>query len=168
MKKANFILILSLVIGLFTVGIRAEYMYHKNKEYIENIELLMMDLIVTDSNRVDIKVYQWHLLIDAMIEKESRGKEDAVGKTNDIGVLQITPIYVEEVNRILGEQKYTLKDRYDKYKSIEMFNIMNEKHNPDKCFNKAIQLHNPKAPRSYKLDILENYYRLLKNNKIIW
>jgi len=39
-------------------------------------------------------------------------------------VLQIRPIMVREVNRLLGENKYTLKDRWNKAKSIEMFNVI--------------------------------------------
>ena len=31
---------------------------------------------------------------------------------------------VREVNRLLGENKYTLKDRWSKAKSIEMFNVI--------------------------------------------
>ena len=45
-------------------------------------------------------------------------------KENAAGVLQIRPIMVREVNRLLGEDKYTLKDRWNKAKSIEMFNVI--------------------------------------------
>lgn len=45
-------------------------------------------------------------------------------KENAAGVLQIRPIMVREVNRLLGEDKYTLKDRWSKEKSIEMFNVI--------------------------------------------
>lgn len=45
-------------------------------------------------------------------------------KENAVGVLQIRPIMVREVNRLLGEDKYTLKDRWNKSKSIEMFNVI--------------------------------------------
>jgi len=45
-------------------------------------------------------------------------------KENAAGVLQIRPIMVREVNRLLGENKYTLKDRWNKAKSIEMFNVI--------------------------------------------
>jgi hypothetical protein len=45
-------------------------------------------------------------------------------KENAAGCLQIRPIMVREVNRLLGEKKYTLKDRWSKAKSIEMFNVL--------------------------------------------
>lgn len=40
-----------------------------------------------------------------------------------VGCLQIHKIYVREVNRILGENKYTYNDRRNREKSIEMARI---------------------------------------------
>ena len=40
-----------------------------------------------------------------------------------VGCLQIHEIYVREVNRILGDTRYTYADRKDKKKSIEMAKI---------------------------------------------
>ena len=63
-------------------------------------------------------------LIQALIQVESGGDCQAVGDSGQaIGVLQIHPIMVKEVNRILGKDKYTLQDRYSRAKSIEMANI---------------------------------------------
>lgn len=56
---------------------------------------------------------EWDIFVKALIQVESEGKADAVGKTNDVGILQITPIYVKDVNRILGEDKYDLSCRTD-------------------------------------------------------
>jgi len=64
-------------------------------------------------------------LIDAIIEVESGGDTLAYNSKEDaVGCLQIRPIMVREVNRLLGEDKYTLKDRWNKAKSIEMFNVI--------------------------------------------
>lgn len=101
------------------------------------------------------KPSEWDIFIQALIQVESEGKEDAVGKTNDVGILQITPIYVKDVNRILGEEKYGLSCRTDKRKSLEMFEILQNHYNPDKDIDKAIKLHNPKAPQSYRTKIME-------------
>ena len=66
-------------------------------------------------------------LIDAIIHVESRGDSMAYNKREDaVGVLQIRPIMLREVNRLLGYDKYTLKDRWSKAKSIEMFNVIKE------------------------------------------
>ena len=58
------------------------------------------------------------------------------------GILQITPIYVKEVNRILGKNKYTLYDRRNPLKSHEMFLVVQNYHNPEKDVKKAVKLHN--------------------------
>ena len=58
------------------------------------------------------------------------------------GILQITPIYVKEANRILGKSKYTLYDRRNPLKSHEMFLVVQNYHNPEKDVKKAVLLHN--------------------------
>jgi len=75
-------------------------------------------------------------LLEALIQVESRGNENAVGDKHlilpSVGVLQIRPIMVREVNRILKKlkvkKKYTLEDRYSRKKSIEMFYIWQSFH----------------------------------------
>lgn len=66
-------------------------------------------------------------LIDAIIHVESRGDSMAYNAGEDaVGVLQIRPIMMREVNRLLKENKYTLDDRWSKSKSIEMFNVIKD------------------------------------------
>jgi len=66
-------------------------------------------------------------LIDAIIYVESRGDINAHNiKEDAVGCLQIRPIMLREVNRLLGYNKYKLADRWNKEKSIEMFNIIKE------------------------------------------
>ena len=66
-------------------------------------------------------------LIDAIIHVESRGDSMAYNAGEDaVGVLQIRPIMMREVNRLLKENKYTLDDRWSKSKSIEMFNVIKQ------------------------------------------
>ena len=64
-------------------------------------------------------------LLNAVMAVESNFDTMAYNaKENAAGVLQIRPIMVREVNRLLNEDKYTLKDRWSKVKSIEMFNVI--------------------------------------------
>jgi len=64
-------------------------------------------------------------LLNAVMAVESNFDTMAYNSKEDAaGCLQIRPIMVREVNRLLGEDKYTLKDRWSKAKSIEMFNIL--------------------------------------------
>ena len=79
----------------------------------------------------------------AIIWQESKGNPNpkhSDGKSE--GILQITPIYVKEANRILGKSKYTLYDRKNPLKSHEMFLVVQNYHNPEKDVKKAVKLHN--------------------------
>lgn len=106
----------------------------------------------------------WEIFTAALIQVESKGDRFAKGKTQDVGIFQITPIYVKEVNRILGEEKYTLSCRTDIGKSMEMFMIYQNYHNPKLNINKAIRLHNPGAGVDYKNKIVTQ----IKNIKSIY
>lgn len=75
----------------------------------------------------------WEDLVDAIIYVESRGNDSAIGdRGKAVGCLQIHPICVREVNRILRKHKsnlrYSLSDRYSRIKSIQMFNIIAEQY----------------------------------------
>ena len=64
-------------------------------------------------------------LIAAIIQVESGGDTLAYNSKEDaVGCLQIRPIMVREVNRLLGKDSFKLKDRWNKAKSIQMFNIL--------------------------------------------
>lgn len=107
-----------------------------------------------------VRVDDWQLLIKALIHVESRGNSNAVGKCDDVGVLQITPIYLQEVNRICREERYTLSDRYDSLASVEMFEIYQNHHNSTKDIMRAIQLHNPRASHRYADSVMKTIDRL--------
>ena len=79
-------------------------------------------------------------LVSALILVESRGNDSAIGDRHlvgneAVGALQIRPIMVREVNRICkrigSHQRFTLKDRFDRNKSIHMFMIWREFHHKD-------------------------------------
>ena len=91
--------------------------------------------VATDSLEADTieDSPKWADLIEAIIYVESRGNDSAIGdRGKAVGCLQIHPILVREVNRILRRNDiplvYTLEDRYSREKSIEMFNIIAEQY----------------------------------------
>lgn len=96
------------------------------------------------------EISEWDRFTQALILVESEGNPNAVGRTNDLGILQITPIYVADVNRIINEERYSLEDRADVRKSMEMFEIIQGHYNPERDIDKAIRLHNPRAGKSYR------------------
>jgi hypothetical protein len=109
---------------------------------------------------------EWQIFTLALIEVESRNNPDTVGKTNDGGVLQITPIYVKEANRIQKKQAFTLEDRFDIKKSLEMFNVIQSHYNKSRNIEKAIKLHNSHAPESYKAKILKKMDEIKKRESV--
>ena len=99
-------------------------------------------------------------MIFALIWQESKGNPEAKND-NSLGVLQITPIYVKEANNIVGYVKYNLENRKSVEKSIEMFNIVNDFYNPERDLHLALKIHNPKAPLSYHLKVINKYKELV-------
>lgn len=71
-------------------------------------------------------------LVEAIEQVESGGDPDAVGDGGRaVGVLQIHPIMVRDVNRILGREAYTLEDRRNRTRSYEMFWIYTQHYSAD-------------------------------------
>lgn len=110
-------------------------------EYEQEIQRLQDSISNIKTDTVYLKD-DWSKLIESVIITESGGNPKAVGKANDVGCMQIRPIYVREVNRILKEERYVLDDRYDPMKSLEMFHIIQDHYNPGRDIHKAIKLHN--------------------------
>lgn len=71
-------------------------------------------------------------VVAKVIQIESNGRHDAVGDGGRaIGVLQIWPIMVDEVNRLIGREEFTYDDRWDSLKSVQMFMHFQDKVNPE-------------------------------------
>ena len=101
-------------------------------------------------------------LIDAVIHVESRGDINAHNVGEDaVGVLQIRPIMVQEVNRVLGFDKYTLQDRWDKQKSIEMFNVIRE--NTPNPTNEKVARNWNGGPNGYRKNSTLKYWDKVQN-----
>lgn len=64
------------------------------------------------------------ILIAALIMVESGGDPSAIGDDGKAaGILQQHPIFVDDVNRILGRRVYTYMDRNDVEQAVEMAKI---------------------------------------------
>ena len=100
-------------------------------------------------------------VINAIAQVESGGNPKAVSKSGTyVGLLQIAPICVRECNKIVGKNKFTYNDRYSKEKSIEMFIVFQEYHNPEGNMEKAIRLWNSGDKNCMKnKSKTEAYYR---------
>lgn len=141
MKKAVYFAFGAL---LFVIGLALGPRIDKNpKEIINN-------------SAIENTLSEWEIMKLAIVKTESEFNPLAVGKSGDWGLLQITPIYVKEVNRILGEEKYTHEDAFNPEKSMEMFTIMQNHHNPENDIDRAIASHNPTASSAYSVKVRKN------------
>lgn len=102
-------------------------------------------------------------MADAFAMQESRMTEDAVSPCGKyVGCLQISEIMVREANRILGEELYSYSDRYDADCSYGMFKAVMEHHNPTLNIDKAVDIWNGKAPKTYRENVKNHYAAILK------
>ena len=109
-------------------------------------------------------------LLNALIFVESNGDDSAIGDRHligneAIGVLQIRPIMVREVNRILKIQGKTnlfnLKDRFDRQQSIRMFMVWKNFHHKDSD-NEVIARNWNGGPKGYKIKRTEKYWNKIE------
>lgn len=101
-------------------------------------------------------------LVEALIHVESRGNSKAFNKKEDAaGCLQIRPIMVREVNRILRKQKskqrFSLEDRWNCDTSKEMFYIWKNYHHSNSN-NETIARNWNGGPHGYKNPKTEHYW----------
>ena len=122
--------------------------------YEERIEQTIVEL---DRKELSPIITDEHL-VSALILVESRGNDSAIGDRHivggeAVGALQIRPIMVREVNRILKIQKsnkrFTLKDRFDRQKTIEMFYVWKNFHHKDSDFETIARNWNG-GPKGYR------------------
>ena len=75
------------------------------------------------------------VLYSSIVWVESKGNANAKSRDGSVGIVQIKPVMVKEVNRICRiqglEKKFTLADRKNPRKSEEMFWIYQEFYNPE-------------------------------------
>ena len=109
-------------------------------------------------------------LLSALIFVESRGNDSAIGDKHlvgneAVGALQIRPIMVREVNRICkitgSHQHFTLKDRFDRNKSIHMFMIWKDYHHKNDS-DETIARNWNGGPKGYKKDRTVKYWNKIE------
>ena len=114
-------------------------------------------------------VPQISTLVDAMIQVESGGDNSAYCASEDaVGCLQIRPIMIAEVNRILKRNgvgdTYTLQDRWSRKKSIEILNIYKDYYRLD-TFEKVARCWNG-GPAGMSYNATEGYWSKVQNEMI--
>lgn len=125
--------------------------------------------IIHDTIYLYRELSEWELFTMATIEVESRYDPNSINiETGATGILQIMPIYVEEYNRISGNS-LNHNSVFDPITSLMMWEVINDYYNPDRQFEKAVYIHNPKAGDWYrqrifnKMDDIARYEAMRRN-----
>ena len=99
--------------------------------------------------------------LDAIIKVEN-GTDYNSHEPEAVGILQQHPIFVDDVNRILGKKKYSYNDRTDKKKAIEMFFVFQSFYNPEMNFEKMARIQ-VAGPNGMNKACSERYYKLVRD-----
>jgi len=107
-------------------------------------------------------------VVEGMILVESSGNNSAFNASeNAAGCLQIRPIMVREVNRILRKQgdtlRYNLNDRWSRDKSLEMFHVWREYHHPNST-DEVIARNWNGGPRGYEKESTIRYWKKVRGH----
>ena len=118
---------------------------------------------------INIVHYKQDNIIKAIWEIEhprnSKQAIDAKIRENAVGGMQIRPIMVLTVNQLVGYVKYTLTDRKDSLKSVEMFKVYQNYYNPNWDEQTAAYLWN--GGSNYKNATKEQWNRMNKYWKLV-
>ena len=148
MRKLSLLTLILLTSSTYYVPPKVEIVEIPTKEVTFEVESeVELELAPVELRNLDE-------LVEALIWVESRGDDSAFHRgENAVGCLQIRPIMVKEVNRVLDLQGstniYTLEDRWSRTKSIEMFNVIADYYHETSSYEKIARCWNggPKGRR---------------------
>tara|TARA_A200000159_G_scaffold163458_1_gene189738 strand:- start:765 stop:1277 length:513 start_codon:yes stop_codon:yes gene_type:complete len=142
---------------------------NNNEQAIEEIDTIPIKEIKIEKVENEIKPIVRNLddLVEAMVWVESEGNPTAYAKReNAAGVLQIRPIMVNDVNRILNKNDdnrfYTLDDRWDREKSIEMFYVFVDYYHKESSYEKIARCWNG-GPKGLQKKQTKRYWKKVRN-----
>ena len=149
---------LILVLGLLTIPTK--------QENLQPLPTLPPPYIRATIVQPTLQPNQCKTLVDALILVESSGNSRAYNKKERAcGCLQIRPIMLREVNRILrkqkSNQKFTLEDRWNCGLSKEMFYIWVNHSHQNSSDEKIARCWNG-GPRGWKKKSTQHYWAKVK------
>lgn len=114
-------------------------------------------------------------MLESIIYIESRGREDAYNASEGaVGVLQVRPIMLRHANLISGYERFKLEDRWCREKSIEIFWVVQEHHNPNMWLDQACHIWNAGISDRRRWHITQGYrdrvslvYNKIRSGKIL-
>ena len=152
--KTQFIVIAAVALATFFMGqacllsneLKAakQSLIKMEQECNERIRLIEEEYSQNPQNHVEIpdSLSEWDIFTLALMKVESEYNPTAVSSVGAKGYFQITPIYVEEVNRV-HKTNYKYDEVVKSFDlSYEVFTLMQEAHNKEYDMDEAIRLHN--------------------------
>ena len=152
--KTRIVVIVSVALATFFMGqtcllsneLKAtkQSLIKMEQECNERIRLIEEEYSQNPQNHVEIpdSLSEWDIFTLALMKVESEYDPTAVSSVGAKGYFQITPIYVEEVNRV-HKTNYKYDEVVKSFDlSYEVFTLMQEAHNQEYDMDEALRLHN--------------------------
>lgn len=150
--KTKFVVIAAVALATFFMGqtcllsneLKAtkQSLIKMEQECNERIRLIEEEYSPQNHEEVPDSLSEWDMFTLALMKVESNYEPTAVSSVGAKGYFQITPIYVEEVNRV-HKTNYKYDEVVKSFDlSYEVFTLMQEAHNQEYDMDEALRLHN--------------------------
>ena len=156
------------IISIMLIGLLSSSIHNPEHNFKEIYSIPIKEIKIEKvENEIKPIVRDLDDLIEAMVWVESEGNPNAYAKREDAaGILQIRPIMVNEVNRILNKNKdsrfYTLDDRWDRVKSIEMFYVFVDYYHKESSYEEIARCWNG-GPKGLQKKQTKRYWKKVRN-----
>ena len=149
--KTNFVIIAAVAMATFFMGqtcllsmklnATKQRLIEMQQECDERIRIIEEKYLQNHVEKPD-SLSEWDMFTLALMKVESNYEPTAVSSVGAKGYFQITPIYVEEVNRV-HKTNYKYDEVVKSFDlSYEVFTLMQEAHNQEYDMDEALRLHN--------------------------
>ena len=150
MKTTKIVIIVAVALATFFMGqtyllskeLKAtkQSLIEMQQECDERIRLIEEEYSQNAENLDSLS--EWDMFTLALMKVESNYESTAVSSVGAKGYFQITPIYVDEVNRV-HKTNYNYDEVVKSFDlSYEVFTLMQEAHNQEYDMDEALRLHN--------------------------
>lgn len=156
------ILLVSLSLIVFWQFREIDRRRDKEKELEDDISDVSLELKVVDRRIAQYRnSYEWELFYQALCIVESNMNSARIGDDGKaIGTLQIHKIMVDDANRIQSKIEFKYMDRYDAFKSRQIFEVIQNHYNKDRYFEEACRIWNSGGGTEYYKKVMNVFYKL--------
>lgn len=131
----------------------------------EASEPSMSDSVVYEIIPREDSLTEWDMFTLALIGVESTFDSTALSDKDARGFLQLTSVWVDEVNRLCATS-YSYEDAWRTESAVELYELMQDHKNPGRDLETAIRLHNPRAGRWYARRIYREMEKVRAYEKV--